>query len=922
MSFSIFLIFYKIYISGQINYQIISGNDNGKFAIDEVSGEVTITESVDYDQDDKSYVLEIMAMNNDGSDRNRTVTVAFEVIDFNDNSPNCSKTLYTASVAENVIVPYRVIEIECTDVDTVNLQLSYVISAGNAGTFFAVGDSSGIMSLEKQLDAETNARFDLSVDVSDGTFITTVFVTVTVLDINEDPPIFSPVSPTPIREDTAVGSTLYALTATDEDVSDNNFIFSIVSGNADGYFAVGTTTGIIQLQQSVDREISDTHIVTFRVADGASAGSRSSEIEMTFLIEDVNDNYPICDESTYTFSVAENSSAHAIAFLNCNDADTIATPQLSYRIISGNDEGKFALIDNTGRLDLVGSLDYESVSNYKIMCEVDDQGNSLNLITTLVIIVHVIPINEFQPEYVDTDMFDKYIEETTPVGTPITEIKATDSDKGLNHGVIRFSLSTGNDNNMFAINSVTGWITLLKALDYESIIEYSLTVTAKDSLGSVEERSADIIVHIYILDTNDNGPVCSPSLLSETYDESYAANSPLAQFRCVDNDASSAYNSLDYEIISINGQSGNSALFFISATGILTIASNFDYEDTSSFIILVRISDNGTPVLSSTATARLSIRDVNEHEPSFQMSTYTVNLNEKTALGTPIVTVSAIDADIDDVVTYSFEIENAHFDIDPVVGDIYLVSAIDYDTMGSLKTIPLSVVATDSGISPGRKSSTAEVVISVINENDGTPVFIPGVYAAGVSEMEKNEYTVITVTASDIDDADLNYFIVNGNAHNVYRIEKIDSKGVIVINDNSLLDYETATSYSLIIHAVDSGGLTGTTTVAIEVFGYNEFPPELPSLSSTKTVPENSGIGFLIIDLDASDADDGVDGDIYYKITPGITGKFAVDQITGEVTLAGSLDREKTDSYVVEITVSDRGEIPGRVVIKSADMTN
>ena len=894
---------------------MLNGNEAGKFAIDEWSGDITLVDSIDFDSGDHAFSLDIAAVNTDGSGRSSVCLVAIPIQDENDNRPNCSQLLYTASIAENAPVATDVIALDCGDIDTVGNSLEYTIESGNDAGYFDIGAGSGNLFIAQPLDAETVQTAELMVEVTDGTFITSVAITISILDINEHPPNISPVNDMTLPEDVPIGTILYTLTTSDADISETEFTYTITGGDPDQHFSVGASTGAIQVHKAFDHELVDSYILSVQVDDGTGADALSSEIEITFNIDDVNDNYPLCEHTTYTVSLTENSAGQAIISPVCTDADTIASPLMKYEIISGNEDGIFSINEDTGQIDLIGNLDYETKDTHELSCEIDDQGNPSNLVSAISVIVHVEPINEYNPQFTETETFDVTIDEITQVGTSVTQIKAFDNDTGLDHGDIRFSISNGNTNNVFAINPRTGVITLVKSLDYESVTDYSLTITAKDSVGSVDALSADFVVHINLNDVNDIAPQCSPALVSETHDEDLAVDSAVAQLQCTDNDASTAFNTLSYNIISINGDTSPTATdkFSVSTSGIVTLQSKLNYEETKYVSILTKVADGGFPVLLTTATVELTINDVNEHDPAFEMPSYSANVKETTQTGTPILSVKANDGDAEDIVSYYFEPQVGQFEIDSRTGDIYLISKIDYDTMADDKTIQFTVIAKDNGDNQGPRSSSVEVTITVVNENDGSPVFIPGFYSAVISENQENEDIVTIVTASDIDDVDLDYFIISGNDDNVFRIDKIDSNGVIIISDNSLLDYETRNSYSLVVHAVDAGGLTGTTTVAIDVTGYNEFVPQLNSLSSTQLIPENSEIGHSVIDLDATDDDQGPDGDISYTITSGGTRKFAIDPTSGLVTVAGALDREGANAYTVEITVADKGVQPGKI---------
>lgn len=433
-----------------------------------------------------------------------------------------------------------------------------------------------------------------------------------------------------------------------------------------------------------------------------------------------------------------------------------------------------------------------------------------------------------------------------------------------------------------------------------------MVIHAVDS-DTLSPRTGTTTVIFTIKDKNDNTPTCTPLLVTPTAAaEDASLPTTLVSLSCSDADALTNA-ALTYMLTTVNGVTGSSQ-FAVDSSGAVRVTTALDYETTQHFTILVEVSDGGSPTLTVTATVNLEVTDVNDNTPTFLSIPYSTNVNENTPVGTSVFQVMASDGDVDNSISFSLNPLMTNFDIDPVTGWVILKAEVDYET--ATNPYEVIVVATDDGSNPGANSASTTVTITVTNFNDGTPEFDPGVYAVTLSENEANGYTVLTVTVVDADDTTFTYNIDSGNGDNIFGISGTTGTADIIVNDNTNLDYETTKSYSLVISATDPGSLSGSATVQIEITGYNEHIPTLASTGSTQIVAENSAIGTTIVDVDATDADDGDDGIVTYSIASGGNGKFAINPSSGIVTLSGSLDREGTNSYTVMIDATDGGTTP------------
>lgn len=97
--------------------------------------------------------------------------------------------------------------------------------------------------------------------------------------------------------------------------------------------------------------------------------------------------------------------------------------------------------------------------------------------------------------------------------------------------------------------------------------------------------------------------------------------------------------------------------------------------------------------------------------------------------------------------------------------------------------------------------------------------------------------------------------------------------------------------------------MTGTTTVLISVLDKNDNPPRFTRLFSVN-VTENAEIGAFVIKITSSDQDIDQNANVTYSFTENPGEKFAIDPLSGNVTVVGHLDREEQDEYLLKVNIS------------------
>jgi uncharacterized protein (DUF2141 family) len=231
--------------------------------------------------------------------------------------------------------------------------------------------------------------------------------------------------------------------------------------------------------------------------------------------------------------------------------------------------------------------------------------------------------------------------------------------------------------------------------------------------------------------------------------------------------------------------------------------------------------------------------------------------------------------------------DNARFTLS---GDaLRLTASADFETQASYA---IRVRTTDAGGLSFEQTFT----ITITNVNEA-----PVISAQSRSVAENTSTGTLVgaaLTATDPDAATtLTYSLTAGNAAGKFALNA--STGQLTVA--GALNFETTSSYALTVQVSD-GTLTSTATVTVAMTNVNEAPA---IANQSRSVPENSANGTAVgAVLTASDPDAGTT--LTYSITAGNSGGlFAINASTGQLTVAGPLDFETTNTYALTVQVSD-----------------
>ena len=331
------------------------------------------------------------------------------------------------------------------------------------------------------------------------------------------------------------------------------------------------------------------------------------------------------------------------------------------------------------------------------------------------------------------------------------------------------------------------------------------------------------------------------------------------------------------------------------------------YSEGTETIILTPSAINAT--LTSTDPITINLTDIGggsittNQAPAITTATY--SLAENSPNGIVLGTIEASDPD-GDTLTYTIVSGNdaEAFGLGRGTGVLSVAKSavLDYET---ITTFSLLVRVSDGALSD---SATFTINLTDVDEDSITTNQAPSITAATYSLAENSPNGIVlgTIEASDPDGDTLTYTIVSGNDAEAFGLGR--GTGVLSVAKSAVLDYETITTFSLLVRLSD-GALSDSATFIINLTDVDEdsiTTNQAPSITAaTYSLAENSPNGIVLGTIEASDPD----GDtLTYAIVSGDDAEaFSLDSEIGELTVSTSsaLDFETTPSYSLGIEVSD-----------------
>ncbi|XP_066938449.1 neural-cadherin-like isoform X1 [Macrobrachium rosenbergii] len=631
--------------------QIVEGNEDGTFAVGNLTGEVYLAQPLDYETKNRYNLLLLVS---DGRHEGGA-TLQVNVKDINDNPPVFDRRLYEAEITEedDRDLPRRLVTVRVTD-DDIDRPEDIVFSLSGQGidienpenSHFAIDPSTGEIFVRKPLDRDYpggRPRWGLTVFAQDegGTGLVSYSEFVVKLkDVNDNPPRFTQaIYYGNVTENGTSGLEVITMKADDYDDPNEGtnaqLTYSIEKNVIDEVtgqplFLVESNTGVVRTAVCcLDREETQDYLIQVVATDG---GGLKGTGTVSILVLDINDKPPMFAKEEWVTETDETEGldlpVQPILTVSVFDEDEKNT--FLYKVIesSGFGADKFVMVtnpDGTGSLKVIKPLDYEDPKQrggFKFQIQVSDLGE--NKITepyhvaTSWVKVKLKDINDNEPQFLKGSG-EVQVLENSPIGTSLTTIIATDPDKE-GESKVYYKIHKSSDRyRQFSIDG-SGTLRVQRNLDRERNPTHLLRIVAMDD--EVPPKSATMLLAVKVMDVNDNYPI-----FLEDYRPIIPENEPprkVAEILATDIDDPAMKNGPPFHFWLDPKASPAIKTSFrveniprgLNEDGMAVVFSlrEFDREEQKEYFVPIVIKDSGVPSMMGTSTLTVTIGDKNDHQ--------------------------------------------------------------------------------------------------------------------------------------------------------------------------------------------------------------------------------------------------------------------------------------------------------------------
>lgn len=909
--------------------------------------------------DSLTFAIEVNAANGRKGTYSDPCKLYIDVTPVND-APVLNDT--TITIRENTPVDSIILQLVATDVENDNLV--YSIDSGDVALFNLKGFEKDSLYVKAPLNYEKQKEHVLKVVVTDdgeGNLKDTAYVTIKLIDENEEPKFDKSSYEFTVREHAPYDSIFGTIHAIDPDsiAVDGSFnkiryTYKLVSPvKEDSAFWLSDIAGTFAVKNSdsLNYEKIDKYVLWAYATD---AKGLYDSAKVTVTVEDINEDPAFEQDKLYYqkefVSIPEVTTNQEFLTFNFSDPDvkSILTKSGYHKLqlklydctpkacglgneneVDANVASMFSVKMNadstSGVLSLIGAskLNYEVDSTYNMLVELrDNVGYVPSLVDTIVIRVRITNVNE-TPAF-DSTKYTFKVEENK-VGVYLGSVKATDKDL---FDKLTYTFAEGKTelNSMFVIRETSAGADIYLAdevsLDYETDSVYTFKVYVKDNGVDAEGGilSDSTSVTVKVIDVNETPwgatitcQIPENSAKNDTLTFDVDTNPGKCQMKGEDPDKyNKNFNQLSYSWADASERGTD--IFAIHPTSgkvYLTKDSSLNYEkhrDSTEYQLTVKIKDNGG--LDSTALVIINIKDVNE-APVLRDTTVTIPEDYSTTKN--VVALKAVDPE-NDKLTYkiiSFTPDKEHF---RVVKSTDYVSVLRVLKKGILDYETDSLYVLKIEVSDGELTSTATVTIKITNVNE-PPEFV---YEEPFKIDENNEENAFVgqLVAKDVDSKNLLYSLV----HDESGLFAVDFTGRITVPQAKVLNYESIPyedqplTYVLTVAVEDDGGLRDEIDIEVLVRDVNEKPELCDTLKFSVKEHQKSGTTVGMIkaadfrkDNSTNVVDEDFDESFVFSLKEGF-GKFSIGQSSGIITTTAELNYESPDSvYTLEVIVKDKG---------------
>ncbi|XP_056419607.1 protocadherin Fat 4-like [Hyla sarda] len=828
-----------------ISYRFVQPHSG--FSINEENGDIILTSDVSADTMKTNVVLPVIATDHGAPAWSSTATVIIKV---SEGQTEFVNSTYNFSLLEGMPEGSDVGSVEVTSGPDVSIM--YFVQT--YPDLFSITEKGTIIT-RAMLDREEQDTYNIlvtAVDSQDPPNTAAAVVTIIVMDVNDNLPVFSPLMNSNITcLENKNFQDLANIVAIDLDIGNNSAITYSLENDFNSTFNINSVTGKLMNIKPLDADKRNSYDLKV-IAKDSGIPPQTSTALIHVTVQDVDDNRPVFKRNIYNITVKENEPPHVILNVSAVDLDFGPSTSLLYSFIEVSD--LFYIGEESGFISNLKPLDFEEKTEHVLTVTARSFGNP-HPESTATVIVHVENVNEEGPTVEHPTYHMVIWDGEFATGSIILDINANKGNKGMDEG-IHYSISGNNSEELFSIANGTGHIFLTKDLPIHSSPEYyALTVTCTDS--GAPPQSTSVKVFVVMSPSNITVPVFSSDYyIPESLNNWTVPNTYLIQIK--------AFYLRSSLIYSIEDERNEDYFVLDSMSGIMRTKKLLKIEDFPCNVT-VKATDSQKPWIYSEAMVHVTVTSDNHYAPVFTNSLKKVTVKEEQTVPTFVAQVQATDQDAgrDGIVTYS--ILNSHstlFSIDDTNGKV--VAAKPFDFENGTHEFQVFICAEDDGM-PHKKQDYLTLIVQVLDVNDYKPEFSPH-EPMYVKESAPAGTVVGQITATDGDSGDnafIVYSLLDGNDQ--FSIDRL--LGNIFVK--SPLDHEMKEMSMLTVTARNNKTAPfyqSTTNVTVFILDENDNPPQFMQKTYFTELDVNSPVGSYVIALNATDKDEGNNGVVEYSL--------------------------------------------------------
>lgn len=362
--------------------------------------------------------------------------------------------------------------------------------------------------------------------------------------------------------------------------------YKILGGSGKDHFRIREETGEITSDTSFDYEELNEYSLDIVAANPDSNPQMVGFTTVVVRITGVNEFYPKFIQPVFHMDVSESADVGtSVGLVQATDQDSGEDGRVYYLFVGSSNDRGFSIGTETGVIRVSRRLDRETQNRVVLTVMAKNGGGIRGNDTDEAQVIISIQDGNDPPEFLQSS-YDASVSEGAVHGTRVVTVRAIDKDIKPQNNQFSYSIIGGNHGQAFKVDPQTGDIETAKQLDRETVPVYDLTIGAIDT-GS-PSQTGTAMVHIELLDVNDNGPVFDPPEVIGYVSENEPAGTSVMTLSATDPDLPPNGAPFTYKLI---GGRQSDVVILDKHSGVLRTTKSLDRETMPQLDLMVSIHE-------------------------------------------------------------------------------------------------------------------------------------------------------------------------------------------------------------------------------------------------------------------------------------------------------------------------------------------